>query len=77
MNNDYARSLGIVYHLEENLSQLYKGFGIDLISTQGNEHDELPIPVTIVVNRHGIVELIHLDSDYTKRFEPEESLSYI
>lgn len=77
INNEYARSLGIVFELEENLSQLYKGFGIDLVKTQGNENDELPIPVTIVINRNGLVEHFHFDTDYTKRFEPEDSLLYI
>lgn len=77
IDNHYAKSLGIVFKLSNELVSVYKGIQIDLVASQGNENAELPIPGTFVIDRDGTVKLAHLDVDYTKRFEPEDVLKYL
>ncbi len=72
LGNEVSRQFGLVFQVPENLRVIYEGFGIDLTTTQGNDHFELPIPGTFVVDRHGIVAKAFVDPDYTKRLEPSE-----
>lgn len=76
-NNELARKLGIVFTLDEKLNTIYKNWGVDLIRTQGNENDELPVPATFVVDQMGKVVLTHIDTDYTVRLEPDEVLKFL
>lgn len=77
LNNELAKSFGIVFSMEEELVEIYKGFGIDLKETQGNENYELPVPAIYVIDRNGVVRLAHGDVDYTTRMEPEEVLAVL
>lgn len=77
LNNDVARSFGIVFSLTEDLRGTYEKFGIDLPGTQGNKNHELPIPATFVVDGNGTIILAHIDIDYTKRLEPEDVLQVL
>ncbi|EHI99004.1 alkyl hydroperoxide reductase/ Thiol specific antioxidant/ Mal allergen [Clostridium sp. DL-VIII] len=74
IENEVAREFGIVYHVEEELQEAYKNLGIDLVSTQGNNNYELPVPATYVVNTNGNVILSYVNTDYTKRLEPSAVL---
>lgn len=68
--NAYAKSLGLVFHLPDDLRKVYQGFGIDLEKNQGNDAWELPLPATYVVDRSGRVIWSFIDVDYKKRAEP-------
>lgn len=74
IENEVAREFGIVYHVEKELQEAYKNLGIDLVSTQGNNNYELPVPATYVVNTNGNVILSYVNTDYTKRLEPSTVL---
>jgi len=63
--------------MKEELIEIYKGFGIDIAGTQGNENFELPVPGTFVVDENSIIKLAHMDVDYTTRIEPEEVLTVL
>jgi len=69
-NNELARSLGLVYELPENLVTLYNKFGIDLIQSQGNEANELPIAATYIIGQDGKVTYHYLAEDYKLRADP-------
>ena len=75
LNNDMARQFGLVFQIPEDLREVYISLGIDLPGTQGNDHFELPIPATFVIDRHGVVVRSFVDPDYTKRLEPAEVLA--
>ena len=77
LNNTIAKQFGIAFSLEEEMKDIYNGFGIDLKGTQGNENYELPVPATYVVDENGIILMAHVDVDYTTRMEPEEVLSVL
>ncbi len=67
-----ARQFGLVFQIPEDLREVYSSFGIDLPGTQGNDHFELPIPATFVIDRHGIVARSFVDPDYSQRLEPAD-----
>ena len=73
-NNEIGKKFGIVFSMEDELKDVYKGFGVDLVTTQGNDNFELPAPGTFVVDKNGFVLLAHVDVNHTSRMEPEEVL---
>ena len=77
VGNGVARQFGLVFQLPENLQGFYGSSRIDLPSTQGNNHFELPIPATFVVDRNGTVVQAHVDVDYTTRLEPSEVVAAV
>ena len=70
VGNKVARNFGIVFTLPEALRDIYKGFGIDLPASNGDQTFELPVPATYIINRQGIIEYAFVDIDYTQRMEP-------
>lgn len=75
--NEVARSFGLVFTLPEELRPIYKQFGIDLPSENGDDTYALPIPATYVINTEGIITNAFVDADYTSRVEPEELLTVL
>ncbi|EDP94455.1 peroxiredoxin-like family protein [Kordia algicida OT-1] len=69
-----ARSMNLVYKLPPDLQELYKKFGIDLDASQGNEHQELPIAATYIVEQDGTISYHFLEEDYKLRADPKEIL---
>jgi peroxiredoxin len=72
IENKLAGKFGLTYYVEEELQEAYKNLGIDLVSSQGNNNYELPVPATYVVNSNGTIVLAFVDTDYTKRLDPSE-----
>lgn len=70
-----ARSLNLVYQLPTELQALYKKFGINLNSNQGNENQELPIAATYVVEQDGTISYHFLEEDYKLRADPQDILN--
>jgi peroxiredoxin len=68
--NHYARELGIVFSLPENLRPLYRQIGIDLEDWNGDESHELPLAATYIVDSSGKVVWAFVDTDFTVRAEP-------
>jgi peroxiredoxin len=69
-----ARSMNLVYQLPTKLQELYKKFGIDLDTNQGNENQELPIAATYVVEQNGTISYHFLEEDYKLRADPQTIL---
>lgn len=69
-DNALARQCGLVFSLPDMLRPVYEGFGIDLEDSQGNDHFELPVPVTYIVRPDGVIAFAFVDVDYTRRMEP-------
>ncbi len=72
IGNQISRQFGLVFTLDAQLQPLYKQFGIDIPSFNGDESYELPIPATYVVNSDGIIKFAFVDADYTRRLEPDK-----
>ncbi|MEM1153416.1 MAG: peroxiredoxin-like family protein [Pseudomonadota bacterium] len=71
-NAEYAKQLGLVFALPEELRPVYKSFGIDLEQYNGKGQYELPLAATFVVKTDGVIATAFVEADYTKRQEPSE-----
>jgi peroxiredoxin len=76
-DNEVARQFGLVFKLDSQVSDLYESFGIDLVSVNGNDSGELPIPATYIVGRDRKIIDAYIDVDYRKRKDPEEILQIL
>lgn len=77
IDNAYAKSLGLAFHLSEDLQGVYKEFGIDLEKHNNNKDFELPMPATYIVNKNRDVIYSFVPEDYTVRLEPKTILDSI
>jgi len=71
VGNKTARDFGLVFKLSDTMQEIYRNFGIDLPTANGDESFELPIPATYVVAQNGIIAFAFIDADYTNRLDPE------
>lgn len=76
-DNTLAKKMGLSFQLDPETLKKYKGYGIDLASSQGNEGDTLPMPGTYVINSRGKVVYAFVDPNYKKRAEPQKVLDVI
>ena len=70
--NKVAQSYGLVFTLNDSLKEIYKNFGIDLETSNGDGTWSLPIPATYVIRENRSVAYHYADADYTKRLDPDE-----
>jgi peroxiredoxin len=70
VGNKVARQFGIVFQIGEKLQKLYRKFGHPL---DGAQH--LPVPATFVVDGKGVIRLVHVDVDYTRRLDPDDVIT--
>ena len=71
VGNKVAREFGLVFKLSDRKQEIYKSFGIDLETANGDQSFELPVPATYVSDNKGIVQYAFIDADYTNRLDPE------
>ncbi len=69
-NSDYARNIGLVHSLAEELRPIYTSFGIHVEAHNGTGQFDLPLAATYVVAQDGTIISSFVDADYTKRQEP-------
>lgn len=72
--NRVAAEFGIVFTLPDDLRQLYRKFGIDLVTANGDESWTLPMPARFVIDRGGTIRAADADPDYTRRPEPSRTV---
>jgi peroxiredoxin len=53
------------------LRPLYRVWGIDLPSANGDATYQLPVPATYVIDRSGLIRAHFVDKNYTRRMEPD------
>lgn len=70
VNADYAKSLGLVFSLPEELRPIYLSFGIEVEKHNGEGQFDLPLAATFVIAQDGTVASAFVDTDYTERQEP-------
>jgi len=73
----FARALGIVFEPTGELREAHQAFGLDLQARNQADTDELPLAVTLVLDRDGKVVWAFKDADWTKRAEPSDILSAV
>lgn len=70
--NAVAEQYGLKFRLPDYLVALYKQFGVDLPSFNGDQSWTLPMPARFVIDRQGQIRYAKADPDYTSRPEPDE-----
>lgn len=75
--NRFARTLGLVFALPDDLRPLYREIGIDLPARNGDDSHELPIPAVYVLDASGRVAFAHVDADFTRRADPEAAVAAV
>ncbi len=74
IGNQVARSYGLVFKLPARLDEIQKGFGVDLVKSNGDASSELPVPATFVIASDGFIAFRHVSADWRERLEPAELL---
>ena len=69
-----AKAYGLRFRLPDDLIELYKGFGVDLPTFNGDPSWTLPMPARFVIGRDGVIAYSEVNPDYTRRPDPEELL---
>lgn len=76
-NSEYARELGLVFTLPEELRPIYSSFGIDVEKHNGKGQFDFPLAATFVIGTDGIIVDAFVDADYTQRKEPSETVKVL
>lgn len=71
-NLDVARKFGIVYQMPPDTDERYKKNGLDVAKHNAMEKPELPLAVTYIINKRGVITYAFIETDYKKRAEPDE-----
>jgi len=72
--NAYAARLGVRFQVPPAVKEVYDGFGIDLVASNGDDSLTLPMPARLVVDRDGIVRAADINPNYTQRPEPQKTI---
>jgi peroxiredoxin len=67
-----ADAFGIRFRLPDYLVEVYKGFGVDLATVNGEPSWTLPMPSRYVIARDGSIAYAEVNPDYTRRPDPSE-----
>jgi peroxiredoxin len=70
--SEYARELGIVFTLAENIQKIYLENGLDVEKHNGSGQFDLPFTATFIIDGQGTITYAFVDTDYTKRAEPAD-----
>ncbi|GAU07378.1 peroxiredoxin-like family protein [Desulfoplanes formicivorans] len=71
-NSTYAREIGIVFTLSQELRPIYTSFGIDIEGHNGKNQFDLPLAATFVVDTNGTIAYAFVAADYTLRADPAD-----
>ena len=77
VNAKYAKDLGLVFSLPEELRPIYLSFGIAVEEHNGENQFDLPLAATFVVGQDGIIASAFVEEDYTLRQEPSEVIEVL
>lgn len=75
--NKVARQFGLTYRVPPAQEAVYRRAFVNLPFTNGDDSWELPIPATVVIDRHGTIVYATANEDYTERPEPSGILGIL
>lgn len=71
-----GRAFRLVYDFSDELKSAYNGFGLDIPAKNGTAGEwALPISVTYIIGRDGVIVYAYTDADYRDRADPSEILA--
>lgn len=75
--NRVADSFRLVITVPQPLRDLYRSWGIDLERVNGDASWSLPLPARYVISRDGVIVDARINTDHTRRPEPEQTLAVL
>ena len=75
--NVVSAKFGLVFRLPDDLIELYKTFGADLVRFNGDDSWTLPMPARFVIDQKGILRHADVNADYTVRPDPSETIAVL
>ncbi len=76
-NNEYAKKLGLVFQLSDDLKKQFSELGLDLKAYNDANEYSLPIPATFVVNEQGEIIYKFADVDFKNRADINEIIKVL
>src|ERR1700687_6351183 len=73
--NGVSAKFGLVFRLPDDLIELYKTFGADLVRFNGDDSWTLPMPARVVIDQKGILRHADVNAGYTGRPGPSGSIA--
>lgn len=70
-----TRGFGIAFRLDDETYERYKGYGVDLEETSGEDHHVLPAPATYLIGQDGIINFAYVNPSYDVRLSPSVLLA--
>lgn len=67
----------VTFSLDEKTTKKYKGYGIDLIESNGKNGNNLPVPAVYIINKEGKIIYRYFDEKYSNRVSVNEILSHL
>lgn len=74
---EFAKRLNIVWEQPDALRPAFAKLGFDLKERNGDDSFQVPVPVTLLVDKEGIVRNVFAEGDFSKRIEPQEAIGWI
>ena len=71
IDSEVAREYGLVFKLIPEVADIYQE-AFDLAGYNGNDHAELPLAATYLIDQEGVIRWAFLDADYRNRAEPSD-----
>ena len=73
-NSKILNAYKVAFELDENTTEKYKGYGVNLIERNGSNGNNLPVPAVYVINKDGKIAYRYFDENYRKRASVQEIL---
>lgn len=71
-DGELAARFGIRWKMPEDLQQIHKQLGADLMAFNGEDSWTLPMPARYVIGQDGLIAYAEINPDYTHRPEPSD-----
>ena len=65
-----TRGFGLAFRLDDEMYERYKGYGVDLEETSGEDHHVLPVPATYIIGQDGMINFAYANPSYDIRLHP-------
>jgi len=66
-DNKICSLYNVAYKPDTAMLKAYKNYGIDLVKSNGNDSEILPVPATYVIGKDGKIKFVHFDNNFRNR----------
>jgi peroxiredoxin len=72
LGGEVGARFGVRWTLPDDLREVHKALGADLVQFNGEESWTLPMPARYVIGQDGVIAYAEVNADYTRRPEPSD-----